>query len=136
MIAGDETVTWALEIDVYSGRPNPVLTLTDVEIVRVKDLLSQASSVHETKDPATVFPSNLGYRSVLIKELREPGNMKSVRSVTRVRGRDILVQSGENRIWQKAKDATLERLLVDLALEKKAIPRELYQYILKEIEKR
>lgn len=130
--AETEATTWEVEIDVFSGRPNPVYRLQDSEIVRVTELLSNARTASETKEKAKVFPSRLGYRGTSIRCV---GKDKAVQSAIRVRGRIILEQSGQTQTWRNADDTALEHYLADLALQKGAISENIHHRIREAIEK-
>jgi hypothetical protein len=126
-----------VEIDVFSGRPNPVFKLQDSEVGRVKELLSQTSSLAAEKatekEKAKAFPSLvLGYRGLSIRQVWKN---KAVQSETRVRGKNMLVGSGKDRSWRSASDASLEQFLVDLALEKGAISKQMHEHIRNDIKK-
>ena len=131
-----EASVWEVEIDVFSGRPNPVFKLQDSEVGRVKELLSHTSSVAAEKatekEKAKAFPSVLGYRGLRIRQV---GKNKAVQSETRLRGKNMLVGSGKDRSWRSAEDASLEQFLVDLAFEKGAIPKQVHEHIRNEIKK-
>ncbi len=136
MAAESESSTWMVQIDLFSGRPNPVLTLDDNAVARVRAFMAQASSVTESRDAATVFPAALGYRGLIIKETKQIGDKKTVQSTTRIRGTKVLVEKGQERSWLEARDTSLERFLLDLALAKKALSAELHTQIQDEIKKR
>jgi hypothetical protein len=130
--AQTETNTWEVELDMFSGRPNPVLLLNEAEIAKVKDLVSQAGST-AAKDKAKVFPSVLGYRGLSVRERGR--NDRAVKSETRIRGKDIHVQGGKTPGWRNAKDASLEQYLVDLALEKGTISKREHEVVCEEMRK-
>jgi hypothetical protein len=121
-----------LVIDVFSGRPNPTLTLTESEVAQVQRLLGEATPA-PAKDPATVYPNLLGYRGV---EIHPWETNQTAGAVLRIRAPDILLLSSAGQNWFRAQDTTLERYLVNLAHESGAIDDELYRYIRLDIEKR
>jgi hypothetical protein len=114
-----------LVIDVFSGLPNPTLTLAESAVTHVQSKLDEASPA-PAQDPVTVFPARLGYRSVVI--LHWPAS-QTTDSVLRIRGQDILETRGTEQHWFRAPDVSLEPYLVDLAHQKGAINAELYDQI-------
>jgi hypothetical protein len=123
-----------VEIDVFSGRPNPVFSLQTAEIQELDRFLSKATVEKSgAAAKAEIIPSILGYRGLRI---RERGDNKVVVSEIQVAGKDILIRGqGESR-RMKAPDNALEQYLVDLALSKKAIDAELHKEILRMMQKR
>jgi hypothetical protein len=136
LAAESEPGAWEVQIDVFSGRPNPVFKLQGPEIARVTGMLSQASNVVAAKaaeqEKAKAFPVKLGYRGLRIRQV---GQDKTIQSQIRVHGKNMLVGSGKERSWQSAKDASLEQFLVDLALEKGAISKSMHEQIRNEMGK-
>jgi len=125
--------TWEVEIEVFSGRPNPVLKLEAAEIARVRELLLEAAAPEKAPDKEKAFPDKLGYRGLTLREI---GTDNVVKFNTRVRGKDILRnETGKNSHWHVAKDGRLEEYLVDLALAKEKISRDVHGHIRQEMQK-
>jgi hypothetical protein len=135
VMAAEEKTQWLLQINVYSGRPDPVMHLTTNDMTWIKALLGTAEKAAD-KAPESVFRSRLGYRGIMLTEIQETAQNKTVLSLTQIRGAEILVESRTNRMWLKAKDATLERHLVGLARTNDVISKELYDEIQGTIESR
>jgi hypothetical protein len=124
-----------VEIDVFSGRPNPVFNLQPEEVKELNQFLWKAKGEEQNKDTkADIIPSILGYRGL---HVRERDKNKAVISEIQIFGKDILIRGsrGEYR-FLKMPDNSLEKYLVDLALAKKAIDKDLHQYISQEMQKR
>ena len=51
-----------VELDIFSGRPNPVWSLTDAESEQFKHMLSTLSEC----DPKAAFEKGLGYRGLIV----------------------------------------------------------------------
>jgi hypothetical protein len=130
--AETEATTWEIEIDAFSGRPNPVFKLEEAEITHVKALISQAKTSTQVKSKAKVFPPNRSYGGML---LRRMGTDKAIQSELRVRGKNLLEESGTNQTWRSADDTALELYLADLAVQKGMIDQKARQIIGEEVEK-
>lgn len=125
----DGESTFALTIRVFSGRPDPQLTLESGDLRQVQEALSQAAP-SPPKDVTNVFPSTLGYRHVEIVEVNTNGVETSR---TMVRGTNVLVTKELTQAWYVAPDAGLEKLLVGLAHGRRALDDWTYEAILASI---
>lgn len=124
--ADTEPAIWQVEIDVFSGHPNPVFTLQESEAAQVKALLSKAQASAKPNDINSVFPSRLGYRGIFIRQV---GTNQTVVSEIQLRGKDILQKSGAGESWQGVPDRALEQYLLDLAQSKGAISAKVHGQI-------
>ena len=129
-----------VEVHIFSGRPNPVFTLTRSEATEVRRLLAGAADVPvevapdpQAKEPETPFPSKLGYRGLSIREYAADGTLLSN---TDIAGHNVLVRAAGRQSRKTASSDDLERRLVDLALTKEAIDDELFGHILEEMQSR
>lgn len=129
---------WEVEVHIFSGRPNPVFTLTRSEAAEVRRLLAGTADVPvevapdaQAKEPETPFPAKLGYRGLSIREYAADGTLSSN---TDIAGHNVLVRAAGRQSWKTASSDELERRLVDLALTKGAIGDELHGHILKEMQ--
>jgi hypothetical protein len=134
------TVKRQVEIDVFSGRPNPVFTLNDAEATLVQrwltptaDALAKVDSASPLKTPESVLPSKLGYRGIVITEYAADGR---VLSRTEIAGKSVLARSTGQLARLTTPSDDVERKLVDLALAKATIDSELHWLIQEEIGKR
>ena len=134
------TVKRQVEIDIFSGRPNPVFTLTESEATDVQrsltpatDALAKVDSSSPVKTPESVLPSKLGYRGIVIQEYAADGR---VLSRTEIAGRSVLVKPTGQLAKLTTPSDDIERMLVDLALSKGKIDSTLYSHIQEEIGKR
>jgi hypothetical protein len=127
-----------VEVHIFSGRPNPVFTLTRSEGAEVRQLLAGATDApakvdadSQAKKPETPFASKLGYRGLSIREYAADGTLLSN---TDIAGQKVLVRAAGRQHRKVAASDDLERRLVDLALTKGAISEELHGHILKEMQ--
>jgi hypothetical protein len=130
--AETEATTREVEIDVFSGRPNPVFKLQETEMTHVKELLSQAKASMQANARSKVYPPILGYRGISI---RLKGTDKAMQSEIRIRGKIILEESGASQTWRSADDTALELYLADLAVQKGVIDQKARQSIGEAVEK-
>jgi hypothetical protein len=131
LLAGAYSRAAELQIVVFSGRPDPVVSLEDADLTQIGRILAEASPVH-AKDPTSAFPAHhLGYRGVRVRGWQTNEPMDSMR----VRGEDIFFPSGTNGTWFRAPDTRLERYLVDLAAARGVLSEALHQEIRLEIQK-
>jgi hypothetical protein len=132
--AEESSVSQEVEIDVFSGRPNPVFNLLPAELQEFNQFLSKAKIEKANEDiKAELIPSILGYRGLRI---RERGDNKAALSEIQVVGKDILVRGRSESRHMKASDDSLEKYLVDLALAKGAIDKGLHKEIRQAMQKR
>ena len=134
------TVKRQVEIDIFSGRPNPVFTLNDSEAKLVQrwlaptvDALAKVDSASPLKTPESVLPSTLGYRGIVIWEYAADGR---VLSRTEIAGKSVLARPTGQLARLTTPSDDVERKLVDLALAKAQIDGALHGQIQEEIVKR
>ena len=134
------TVKRQVEIDIFSGRPNPVFTLNDSEAKLVQrwlaptvDALAKVDSASPLKTPQSVLPSKLGYRGIVIWEYAADGR---VLSRTEIAGKSVLARPTGQLARLTTSSDDVEQKLVDLALAKATIDSELHWLIQEEIGKR
>jgi hypothetical protein len=127
-----------VEVHIFSGRPNPVFTLTRSEGAEVRQLLAAVADApvkidpgSQAKEPETPFASRLGYRGLSLREYAADGTLLSN---TDIAGQNVLVRAAGRLRRKVASSDDLERRLVDLALTKGAIGDELHSHILKEMQ--
>lgn len=115
------TETWQVEIDIYSGRPNPVLTLTANELADVKNRLAAAAPVPAADaNAASIRPSRLGYRGLIIRG--KSGDGKTTTADIELFAGRILRRAPSARAVLDDRSVGLERMLVGLANAKQMIP--------------
>ena len=134
------TVKRQVEIDIFSGRPNPVFTLNDSEATLVQrwltptvDALAKGDSAAPMKTPESVLPSKLGYRGIVLWEYAADGR---VLSRTEIAGKSVLARPTGQLAKLTTPSDDVERKLVDLALAKATIDGALHWHIQEEIGKR
>lgn len=132
-VIGDQAAMWLLEIEVFSGRPNPTLVLTTAEVARVEQVLSEIRPAEKGTEAAAVFPPRLGYRGLWIRKVRESEHGRGVEVALRIRGPHILLMRGQEQSLTVAKSAELERFLLDVAVRRGAITEELGREIQRQI---
>jgi hypothetical protein len=92
-----------VELDIFSGMPNPAWVLTDAEadsFVRKLAALSQAS--------ATELSGNLGYRGFIV-QVTEGANS----SLIRIQNGKVHISKGATNLYAYDKDRELERWLLN-----------------------
>jgi hypothetical protein len=113
--------TWQVEIDIFSGLPNPVFTLTSREVGDIKARLATAKTVSGLDaSAASIRPSRLGYRGVVIRGKSADGQ-KTTADIE-LYARRILRRAPAARAMLDDAGTGIERMLVDLAMSKKLIP--------------
>lgn len=134
------TIKRQVEIDIFSGRPNPVFTLNESEATLVQrwltptvDALAKVDSASPLKTPESVLPSKLGYRGIVIWEYAADGR---VLSRTEIAGKSVLARPTGQLAKLTTPSDDVERKLVDLALAKTTIDGALHWQIQEEIGKR
>ncbi len=139
-LAQSVTVKRQVEIDVFSGQPNPVFTLTESEAADVQRWLMPAAdtpiagaSDSTGQTPETIFPSKLGHVGIVLWEYDADGR---VLSRTEIAGRSVLARQKSQLPRQTTSSDDVERKLVDLALSKAVINAELHGKINEKIAKR
>jgi hypothetical protein len=118
-----------IEIDVFSGRPNPVIELTEKES---RDALAQMARRRplEKGEPALPPGPTLGYRGLIVEQMGAPrsGLPRAFRFAD-----GIVSAAGAPRV---APDATLEELILQPGVLKRAgIERALAGTIAREVER-
>lgn len=70
-------------IDIFSGRPNPVIEIEDAAATKIMDLLSNASKMKKITNKTVQAPGNLGYRGMIIEQIgRASGGLPATMQVT------------------------------------------------------
>jgi hypothetical protein len=133
--AESSSLIMEVEIDAFSGRPNPVFNLQTAEVTELNQFLWKAKGEEAIKDTkADIIPSILGYRGL---HVRERDKNKAVISEIQIFGKDILIRGSRGEYRRlKMPDDSLEKYLVDLALAKGAIDKDIHQYLRQEMQKR
>ena len=76
-----------VEIDVFSGMPNPTFELSEKEEKEFLDrIVAQAGEMSPVMDPSQNF--GLGYRGMLVRQIKRmlaPGLKRNVRTICRLR---------------------------------------------------
>lgn len=118
-----------IEIDIFSGRPNPVIELTGKES---RDVLAQMARLRplEKGEPTLPPGPTLGYRGLIVEQMGRP----AARLPRAFRFADGTVGAG--RVLRVAPDSTLEDLIRQPNILRRAgIERALAGTISKEIER-
>jgi hypothetical protein len=123
--AGAQTApeTWQIEVDVFSGRPNPKFTVTGADLAQVKDRMGRAKMMAAmSAGAASIRPSILGYRGIIIhgttadqKQVLADAEVFAARILRRGPGAPALLDDTATG---------LESLLISLGVNNKAIPPE------------
>jgi hypothetical protein len=122
--------TWQVEIDIFSGRPNPVFTLSASEVADVKGRLATAkSAAGASANVKTIRPSILGYRGLLI--LGKSSDGKQVTGDIEVYKGKLLRRTPSPAAVLDDSAAGVERQLLSLAVAKNAVSPQLMQEIQK-----
>jgi hypothetical protein len=123
---GDATPTVVVEVDVFSGVPNPEWTLDAASAARLTTLVS-----HLTPAPNATPPpdSGLGFRGFVVRGLGVGSAQASpgAEATLRVRGVDVVVTSGDRRVLFTDPGHEVYTLLRDLALDH--VPDEIAAHI-------
>lgn len=56
-------------IDIFSGRPNPVLIVDDKDVKKVLDIISMNSKAKAVSKKTAQSPTGLGYRGIIVEQL-------------------------------------------------------------------
>jgi hypothetical protein len=139
--SADEALT--VEIDVYSGRPNPKVTLTPAELAGLgRKIRSLCTAPDVATQPKKPYPSVLGYRGLHIARSSKAGTAHSMslarRTVHFAKDNAPLVcqdvmQKAAGALYVDDANGELERLLIELAHNKGVISDDLYQFIVVEL---
>jgi hypothetical protein len=124
--------TWQVEVDINSGQPNPVFTLTSAELADVKSRLGSAKSVAgASPNIKTIRPSILGYRGLTVTGKSGDGT-QTTGDVEVYKGKILRRAPGPAAVLD---DSTvgLERQLLALGMAKKAISNGAMQEIQKSL---
>jgi hypothetical protein len=113
--------TSQIQLNIFSGRPDPNWTITDTE---TEELISLIQNLPTTK--TSQFPENLGYRGLTVK-LNENGDFIKV-----YQGIGEYQHQGKSQFFQD-NNRQLEKKL--LGTGKSHLPESLYYSVLREIEK-
>ncbi len=108
--SGDEQGV-KLTVLIYSGLPNPTMTLDESAVARLEEILA-AAPANADFDGETVVPSILGYNGLMIENPSGQGNLPPLLMVYKG---DLETQNGKTRFLADASGA-LEGFLVETAL--------------------
>jgi hypothetical protein len=140
---------FTVEIDVFSGRPNPVLVLKDPAEVRaftqkVQEACTQASAVAPAAAPE--YPGILGYRGLSVSRSLKGeaapsfvvtrGSMKMAKQQAPLACQprmNALAADASGDVHLLGAGTGLEAFVAQLALQKGAINESVYQAIIKEL---
>ncbi len=112
----------------FSGRPDPTFLLEDEDILnQLKDLLSKAKT-NEKFEQATVIPSILGYKGIVVDN---PYSVAGFPSRFAIYKGNIEIKDGETKFLIDEENK-IEGLLLDRAIRKGVIDKR----ILKRMERR
>jgi hypothetical protein len=112
---------WQIEVDVFSGLPNPVFTLTGAELAQVKNRLSSAPTIAGASSAmASIRPAILGYRGIIVRG-RSADQTQVTADAEIFHGR-ILRRGPSARALLDDRASGLEPLLVSLAAARQLIP--------------
>ena len=138
--AQSTTELWQVEVDIYSGLPNPVFTLTAEEMAQARQRLAKAIPLGPADaQTATVRPSMLGYRGIIVRSL---GTAKAQASDTAATSNVPVLEMFSAKILQRVPNNSvllddtpsgLERYLVTLAEQKAVLADSLAQAVVKSI---
>lgn len=119
-LAGNVKVT----ILVFSGRPNPVFMIEDDLLLdEIKTILDRANPNTEFKD-STVIPARLGYNGMIFEN---PAKKAGLPATISVYENNIELKNEQVRFLKD--DGSMERLLLEQALEKKVIDQKIVDFI-------
>src|SRR5262245_45009220 len=86
-------------IDIFSGRPNPVLEMDSREAKKIIDSIPVKSGFKKTTDKHAPEPTNLGFRGIIIEQVGKAGakgGTKDMPSVVRITPDRIYDFSGKS----------------------------------------
>jgi hypothetical protein len=119
-------VAWQVEIDMFSGVPNPVFTLTPAEATQIVGQIGQAPALSTTAVSGdSILPSILGYRGMIVRGHDQNNQLVEH---TEISSGKIFRKAG-NRALLDGKGAGLERTLLSLATSKNAITADQGKYL-------
>jgi hypothetical protein len=143
-LAAPPTEVFTVEIDAFSGRPNPrfVIDPSDLAAVAAK-LRALCTRTDATTSKLAEYPNTLGYRGVRVSRSSAAGAGNSLavaRRVVRFAKRNS-PSACEDRLQAAGGDlfvpdavSDLEKHLIHLALAKGAISQGIFQTIMKAVE--
>jgi len=91
-----------VELDIFSGMPNPTWVLTDAEADNFLKQLAAAPS-----GPATELPGNLGYRGFIVQVTRGADTQ-----LIHIKNGAIQISKGETKVDARDANRELERWLL------------------------
>lgn len=107
-----------VQILLYSGRPDPLFTITDpARIAQIQQLFAQTKPDPTAGDRKTVLPSILGYKGVLILN---PGGLGGLPRTIAVYHGNVEVRDGGGPRFLTG-GAALEGAMIDQAIQKNVI---------------
>lgn len=118
-----ERIKIEVELDIFSGMPNPTWVLTDVE---ADSFVKQLSALPRT--PARELSGNLGYRGFIVQMTQE-AHLR----VVHVQAGAVQIQEGASITYASDKDRTFERWLLHAG--KPHLKPDVLQVVVREIEK-
>jgi hypothetical protein len=92
-----------VELDIFSGMPNPAWTLADTE---AESLVERLAALPQA--PPREFSGNLGYRGFIIR-LMQGAATQSIR----VQRGAVHISNGQTDVYARDADRSLERWLLD-----------------------
>ena len=121
---GNEEGASKVTILVFSGRPNPVYFIEEEQLFDKIKLLLKKANPNTAFKRDTVIPSRLGYNGMIFET---SGKMAGFSETILVYGNDIELRNKEVRFLKD--DGSLEKSLLEMALEKKAIDERILEFI-------
>jgi len=106
-----------VELDIFSGMPNPRWILTNAEADIFMKKLTALSQIAETK-----LSGNLGYRGFIVKVTKE-ANMQLIHIQTGI----VQIAKGVTKLYANDKDREMERWILNTG--KSHMNNELFQNI-------
>lgn len=118
MILEDVPSAATVELDIFSGRPNPAWPLTADQIQAVVDRVNSLETA-----PVGSLEAPLGYRGFVV---RFDGDATAATTVT-VQSGEVEITGAQGVIWARDADRSLERLLLDQG--RPELPADLVQIV-------
>jgi hypothetical protein len=107
----------------FSGRPDPIYTIDDKNAVdKVRSLVSSAKP-NEKFERSTVIPSVLGYKGIMIENRAKIPGIPSFIAVYK----GTMEVKDEKTTFLIDEGRVLETMLLDMALQKKAITEKMHK---------
>jgi hypothetical protein len=119
-----QTVALQIELDAFSGQPNPLWTLTDEQAANFIARFKVLQPIQVTQSSA----NGLGYRGFIVRQVG--GSLNGYDEMRIFRGTVVVRRSGDITAFSD-KDAILERQLIESA--RSHVPEAVLQFIEREI---